>query len=33
MFAPGLIYVAMSRAPSWDQLDILSFDFKWIEMS
>ena len=27
MFAPGQIYVAMSRAPSWDSLDIFDFDF------
>jgi ATP-dependent exoDNAse (exonuclease V) alpha subunit len=26
MFAPGQAYVAMSRAPSWNQLDIHSFD-------
>ena len=25
MFAPGQIYVAMSRAPSWDSLDLLDF--------
>src|SRR5438876_50322 len=27
MFAAGQIYVAMSRAPSWDSLDIFDFDF------
>jgi ATP-dependent exoDNAse (exonuclease V) alpha subunit len=27
MFAAGQIYVAMSRAPSWNSVDILSFDF------
>jgi len=27
MFAPGQIYVAMSRSPSWDSLDIFDFDF------
>ncbi|MDW3631959.1 MAG: hypothetical protein QOK71_11010 [Nitrososphaeraceae archaeon] len=27
MFAPGQIYVAMSRAPSWNSIDIYSFDF------
>ena len=32
MFAPGQIYVAMSRASSWDQLDILSFDFNCLKV-
>jgi hypothetical protein len=32
MFAPGQIYVAMSRAPSWDQLDIISFDFDCLKV-
>jgi hypothetical protein len=27
MFAPGQIYVAMSRTPSWNSIDIYSFDF------
>ena len=31
MFAPGQAYVAMSRAPSWDSLDILNFDFSCIK--
>ena len=27
MFAPGQIYVAMSRSPSWNSMDIFDFDF------
>ena len=32
MFAPGQVYVAMSRAPSWDSLDIFSFDFDCLKV-
>jgi len=32
MFAPGQIYVAMSRASSWKSLDILSFDFDCLKV-
>src|SRR5215213_4053735 len=32
MFATGQIYVVMSGAPSWDSLDILSFDFDCIKV-
>ena len=32
MFAPGQIYVAMSRAPSWNSINILSFDFDCIKV-
>jgi ATP-dependent exoDNAse (exonuclease V) alpha subunit len=32
MFAPGQIYVAMSRAPSWDSLDIFDFDFDCLKV-
>jgi len=31
MFAPGQVYVAMSRVPSWDSLGILDFDFSNIK--
>lgn len=31
IFAPGQAYVAMSRATSWDTLDILSFDFSSVK--
>ena len=32
MFAPGQIYVAMSRASSWKSLDILHFDFDCLKV-
>jgi hypothetical protein len=32
MFAAGQIYVAMSRAPSWNSMDILSFDFDCLKV-
>jgi len=31
MFAPGQVYVAMSRAPSWESLEILDFDFSYVK--
>ena len=31
MFAPGQVYVAMSRVPSWDSLRILDFDLSNIK--
>ena len=31
MFAPGQVYVAMSRVPSWYSLGILDFDFSNIK--
>lgn len=31
MFAPGQVYVAMSRVPSWESLDILDFDFSCVK--
>ena len=32
MFAEGQVYVAMSRASSWNSLSILSFDFDQIKI-
>jgi len=32
MFTTGQIYVAMSRAPSWNSVSILSFDFNAIKV-
>ena len=32
MSAPGQVYVAMSRVPSWDLLEILDFDFSCIKI-
>jgi len=31
IFATGQVYVAMSRAPSWEALDIITFDFSAIK--
>ena len=31
MFAYGQAYVALSRAPSWNSLDITSFDSSYIK--
>ena len=31
IFAKGQAYVAMSRAPSWDKLEIISFDINSIK--
>ena len=32
MFTTGQIYVAMSRAPSWNSVSILSFDFNALKV-
>jgi ATP-dependent exoDNAse (exonuclease V) alpha subunit len=32
MFAVGQVYVAMSRATSWETIDMLSFDFEQIKI-
>jgi ATP-dependent exoDNAse (exonuclease V) alpha subunit len=32
MFAPGQIYVAMSRAPSWNSITVTSFDFNSLKV-
>ena len=32
MFAPGQTYIAISRASSWEKLDILSFDFDCLKI-
>ena len=31
IFATGQVYVAMSRAPSWESIDILDFDFSCVK--
>ena len=33
MFAPGQIYVAMSRSPSWNSMDIFDFDFDSLKVN
>jgi len=33
MFAPGQIYVAMSRSPSWNSMDIFDFDFDFLKVN
>jgi hypothetical protein len=32
MFAEGQVYMAMSRAPPWEMIDVLSFDYKQIKV-